>query len=283
MLHAERQKSKNLKNAIEQAAEQLLDGMNGIEEDLPQAFVKLSKGHAAAMKTLLAVLAMVLAMVLVGCGGSAFSVGEGDDGGGDVVVRGDGDDAGMHVVVPEAGTEAGEAETSPPDATPEATPQEAAATSCTCGDASSCFYSASEPASGYGTPYPVTTVVLTPSAPGATFTASVEAIPQPYHNSAWYDLDLSAFANGGTLYINGQVGDGSSTVSSYLLAQCVTMPPSGSTPSLEINGGVIDGAWTFPSYQFPAGTTVLHFGTEGSWGNVANAVNTNKVTVLVQP
>jgi hypothetical protein len=117
MLHAERQKSKNLKNAIEQAAEQLLDGMNGIEEDLPQAFVKLSKGHAAAMKTLLA----VLAMVLVGCGGSAFSVGEGDDGGGDVVVRADGDDAGVRVVMPEAGTgEGGTVEAAPGDAASEA-------------------------------------------------------------------------------------------------------------------------------------------------------------------
>jgi hypothetical protein len=114
MLHAERQKSKNLKNAIEQAAEQLLDGMNGIEEDLPQAFVKLSKGHAAAMKTLLA----VLAMVLVGCGGSAFSVGEGDDGGGDVVVRADGDDAGMHVAVPDAAMEAAPPEAAEADAGP---------------------------------------------------------------------------------------------------------------------------------------------------------------------
>jgi hypothetical protein len=131
----------------------------------------------------------------------------------------------------------------------------------------------------------VTTVVFTSSKLTATFTASVVGVPQPYHDAAWYDLDVSAFPDGGTLYIQGQVGDGSSTVSSYLMAQCGTVSTSGSFPStpVESSGGAIDSPWTFPSYQFPAGTTVLHFGTEGSWGNPAGSMNTNKVTALVQP
>jgi hypothetical protein len=228
------------------------------------------------------------AIVLTGCSGSAFSTGTdftNDDAGGagDVAVKVDGNDA-EQIVATDA--DAGEAAAS--DAAPEASMRvdaapDAPASACTCGDAgSSCFYSVSEPPSGYGVPYPVTTVVLTPSAPTATFTATVVSPPQPYHNSVLYDLDLSAFTKGGTLYINGQVDDAGCTVSEYLLAQCETVPPTGSFTYLESYGNAI-GAWTFPSYQFPVGTTVLHFGTEGSWGNTTSATNTNKVTVLVQP
>ncbi len=130
----------------------------------------------------------------------------------------------------------------------------------------------------------MTTVVLTPGAPTATFTATVAGLPQPYHDPALYDLDLSAFANGGTLYISGQVGDGSCSVSSYLMAQCGEVSASGSFPSPQLEFVNTDNsAWTFPSYTFPAGTTVLHFGAEGGWNFPAGSTNTNKVTVLVQP
>ncbi len=230
----------------------------------------------------------VSAILLAGCGGSAFSLGTEfvDDAGeaGDVVARVDADDAGTQVVTTDA--DAGEAATS--DAAPEVSMRADAAPdapvpACTCGDAgASCFYSVDEPASGYGAPYPVTTVALTPSAPTATFTASVMAVPMPYHDSVWYDLDISSFPNGGNMYIQGQVSDAGCTVSEYLIAQCDATPITGSTPYLEGSGNAV-GSWTFPSYQFPAGTTVLHFGTEGSWGNPAGSTNTNKVTVLVQP
>jgi len=243
----------------------------------------------------------VSAILLAGCGGSAFSLGTElvDDAGGtgDVVARVDADDAGMQVVTTDA-----DAGKMPMDAaleaqvdadageTPEAATHADAApdahvSACTCGDAgTSCFYSVSEPPSGYGAPYPVTTVVLTPSTSTATFTATVAGLPQPYHDPALYDLDLSAFANGGTLYISGQVGDGSCSVSSYLMAQCGEVSASGSFPSPQLEFVNTDNsAWTFPSYQFPAGTIVLHFGAEGGWGFPAGSTNTNKVTVLVQP
>jgi hypothetical protein len=230
-------------------------------------------------------------IILAGCSGSAFSTETAtpmDDAGGDAAVKMDGDDAGMHIVA----TDADAGETSTADAAMEAAMHTDAApdapvSACTCGDAgASCFYSVNEPPSGYGAPYPVTTVVLTPSTPTATFTATVAGLPQPYHDPALYDLDLSTFVNGGTIYIQGQVGDGSCSVSSYLMAQCGETSTAGSFPStpLEQIGGVAaSSAWMFPSYQFPAGTTVLHFGTEGSWGNPAGSMNTNKVTVLVQP
>ncbi len=215
-------------------------------------------------------------VVLAGCGGASFSMETEptNDVGGDAIAKDakGGDDAETHVIATDADASM--------DASPDADP------ACACGDAgSSCFYSVDEPPSGYGPPYQVTTVMLTPSAPSVTFTASVSAVPQPYHNAAWYDLDVSVFIHGGTLYVSGQVGDGDAAVSSYLMAQCGEASAAGSFPSslLESNGSVIDSPWTFPSYQFPAGTTVLHFGTEGSWGNPAGSTNTNKVTVLVQP
>jgi hypothetical protein len=219
-------------------------------------------------------------VVLAGCGGASFSMET--EPMGDAVAKTDGDatDADAGESMPQA------------DAAQEATTKtdtgvaDTGAPSCTCGDAgSSCFYSVDEPASGYGAPYPVTTVTLTPNKPTATFTATVTTEPQPYHNVVWYDLDLSTFANGGTLYISGQVGDGSCSASSYLMAQCGVVSTAGSFPStpLESNGGVIDSVWMFPSYPFSAGTTVLHFGTEGGWGDPAGSTNTNKVTVLVQP
>ncbi len=229
---------------------------------------------------------MVTVIILTGCSGAAFSAGTefaNDAGsGGDVATKLDGNDAGTQVVATDA--DAGET-----DAAPETTLADAATdapvSACTCGDAgSSCFYSVSKPPSGYGPPYPVTTVVLTPSAPTATFTATVTGLPQPYHNPVLYDLDLSTFVNGGTLYISGQVGDGGCSVSSYLMAQCGEVSASGSFPSPQLEFGNTDNsAWTFPSYTFPAGTTVLHFGTEGGWNNATNTTNTNKVAVLVQP
>jgi len=230
------------------------------------------------------------AIVLTGCSGSAFSTGTdftNDDAGGagDVAVKVDGNDAGQIVT-----TDADAGETATSDAAPEAATQADAAPdapgpACTCGDAgTSCFYSVSEPPSGYGLPYPVTTLVLTPGAPSGTFTASVTAVPMPYHNVVWYDIDLGDFTNGGTIYIQGQVGDGSCSASSYLMAQCGAASAAGSFPSTPLEGlNTINSTWTFPSYQFPAGTTVLHFGTEGGWGNPAGSTNTNKVTVLVQP
>lgn len=116
-LHMERMRSEAYRATIERASEQLLEGMVGLEEDLPQAFVKLSKGHAAAVKTLLAMIAVTA--MLVGCGGSAFSVGgDGDDGG----AQGD---TGTHVVGTDAG--AGESEAAAQvDATPETTTADAA-------------------------------------------------------------------------------------------------------------------------------------------------------------
>ena len=227
-------------------------------------------------------------IMLAGCSGSAFSTETADDADGDIVAKTDGDDAEKHDVATDAG--AGEA-ASPDadayhaDATPEAA-SEASTPTCTCGDAgSSCFYSVSEPPSGYGLPYPVKTLVLTPSISTAMFIATVAGEPQPYHDAAWYDLDVSAFVNGGTLYVQGQIGDGTATVSSYLMAQCGEVSATGSFPSapLESSGGAVNSSWMFPSYQFPADTTVLHFGTEGSWSAPAGSVNTNKVTVLVQP
>jgi len=226
---------------------------------------------------------------LTGCSGSAFSTGTdftNDDAGGagDVVVKVDGNDAGTQVVA----TDADAGETATPDAATEAAVQVDAATdapvpTCTCGDAgASCFYSVSKPPSGYGPPYPVTTVVLTPSAPTATFTASVTAVPMPYQNLAWYDLDLSTFVNGGTIYIQGQVGDGDSTVSSVLMAQCEEPSSTGNFTYLQ-GYGMMVGNWTFPSQQFPAGTAVLHFGTEGTQSSPTGSTNTNKVTVMVQP
>src|SRR5271165_1921989 len=161
----------------------------------------------------------VSAILLAGCGGSAFSpeTVPADDSS----AKTDGDDAGVQVAtdaVTSDATDAGAKEASSPDvgtdATPEAAPREdaapeAATPTCTCGDAgTSCFYSVSEPPSGYGVPYPVTTLVLTPGAPSGTFTASVTAVPMPYHNVVWYDIDLGDFTNGGTIYIQGQVGDG---------------------------------------------------------------------------
>ena len=93
--------------------------------------------------------------------------------------------------------------------------------------------SVAEPPSGYGPPYPVTTLVLTPSSPTTTFAVSITSPPpMPYHDPVWYDLDLSAFVNGGTLYINGYIGD-SCTVSAFLIAQCEMTSPTGSFPSLE--------------------------------------------------
>ena len=230
--------------------------------------------RAVCVRTLISMDAIkVLVLVsLTGCSGSAFSTGTDFTN----------DDAGTQVVATDA--DAGKT----PDAAPEVSMRADAAPdapvpACTCGDAgASCLYSVNEPPAGYGVPYPVTTVVLTPSAPTATFTTTVVSPPQPYHNSVLYDLDLSAFTKGGTLYINGQVDDAGCTVSEYLLAQCETVPPTGSFTYLEGYGNAI-GAWAFPSYQFPAGTTVLHFGTEGSWGNPTGATNTNRVTVLVQP
>ena len=226
----------------------------------------------------------VTVIILTGCSGAAFSAGTefaNDAGsGGDVATKLDGNDAGTQVVATDA--DAGET-----DAAPETTLADAATdapvSACTCGDAgSSCFYSVSKPPSGYGPPYPVTTVVLTPSAPTATFTASVTAVPMPYQNLAWYDLDLSTFVNGGTIYIQGQVGDGDSTVSSVLMAQCEEPSSTGNFTYLQ-GYGMMVGNWTFPSQQFPAGTAVLHFGTEGTQSSPTGSTNTNKVTVMVQP
>ena len=231
-------------------------------------------------------------IMLAGCSGSAFSTETADDADGDIVAKTDGDDAEKHDVATDAG--AGEAASPDGDVARIDAASEAATLSdaapdanvpaCTCGDAgTSCFYSVSEPPSGYGAPYPVTTVVLTPGAPTATFTATVAGLPQPYHDPVLYDLDLSTFVNGGTIYIQGQVGDGSCSVSSYLMAQCGELSTAGSfqsTPLEELN--TINAAWTFPSYLFPAGTTVLHFGTEGGWDNATDTTNTNKVTVLAQ-
>lgn len=238
---------------------------------------------------------MLTLVALTGCGGSAFSLGPDfadDSGVGEDVAKLDGNDAGTQ-------TDA-DASKPPPDASQTVTDADAGemleaamredsapdapVSACTCDDAgSSCFYSVSEPPSGYGVPYLVTTVKLTPSSPTATFTATVASEPQPYHNIVWYDLDLGEFVNGGTIYIQGQVGDGSCSASSYLMTQCGIASGSGSFPFVEGIGGVINGTWTFPSYQFPADTTVLHFGTEGGWSTATNTTNTNKVTVLVQP
>ena len=230
-------------------------------------------------------------IMLAGCSGSAFSTETADDADGDIVAKTDGDDAEKHDVATDAG--AGEAASPDGDVARIDAASEAATLSdaapdanvpaCTCGDAgTSCFYSVSEPPSGYGAPYPVTTVVLTPGAPTATFTATVAGLPQPYHDPVLYDLDLSTFVNGGTIYIQGQVGDGDSTVSSVLMAQCEEPSSTGNFTYLQ-GYGMMVGNWTFPSQQFPAGTAVLHFGTEGTQSSPTGSTNTNKVTVMVQP
>ena len=115
MLEAERKKTRQLRNVVERAASHLLEGMSGLDDDLPKAFNKLAEGHSAAIKVLLALIAVA---VMVGCGGSAFSMGEEDDGGG-------GDVVGTHIITTDAG--AGESEAAAQvDATPETTTADAA-------------------------------------------------------------------------------------------------------------------------------------------------------------
>jgi hypothetical protein len=106
--------------------------------------------------------------------------------------------------------------------------------------------------------------------------------PQPDHNSVWYDLNLTAFPNGGTITFQGQMGPSGCNGSSFLLAQCATWAPQEpTTPPLVLATNVPEGAmWSF-QYTFAAGTDVLHFGTEGSWGTTGQT-NTNAVTVSVQ-
>ena len=212
-------------------------------------------------------------IMLTGCSGSAFSTETADDADGDIVAKTDGDDAEKHDVATDAG--AGEA-ASPDadahhaDATPEAA-SEASTPTCTCGDAgSSCFYSVDEPPSGYGLPYPVTTLALTPGASRRLrLLRQLRACRSRITTLRVYDLDVSAFVSGGTLYIQGQKRRRKfCTVSSYLIAQCGVVSTTGSFPStpLESSGGAVSSRVDVsqrPTFQ--AGTTVLHFGTEGSW------------------
>jgi hypothetical protein len=162
------------------------------------------------------------------------------------------------------------------------------AEACTCSAGISCFYSVSEPPSGYGAPYPVATVVLTPTNPSATWTETVHTPPPPYYDWQWTDVDVSAFTFGGTLVVGATTGSGC-MVSTILAAQCPVTPDAGpewleSAPNADAGSG-----WSFPAYAFGAGTDVLHIGSQGAWqaswcapSCVTGGTNTNTVTVSVQ-
>ena len=163
--------------------------------------------------------------------------------------------------------------------------QDSAPPPCLRGDAGvSCFYGISEPASGYGAPYPVTRIVLTPAAPTETFTMTISTPPAPDYNMSWYDIDVSAFVHGGTLRINGTIGDGAAgcSGSTVLESQCQQFPMTGPIPEVEDQANVPPGgAWSFNDYMFAAGTTVLHLGSQGAWDSPAGSTNTNLVSVTV--
>lgn len=183
---------------------------------------------------------------------------------------------------------------------PEATSvcQAGSCKACTCaseadGGSASCFYAVSTPPSFGGTPSLVTVVFLTPASPKATFTPTITSPPAPDHNPVWYDLDVSAFASGGTITISGEMGSSGTDGSSFLLDQCATFPASGAFTPVENSANVAAGSgWSFAGYTFSAGTAVLHFGTEGSWATAAGGAcptacapgqtNTNAVTVSVK-
>ncbi len=249
---------------------------------------------------------LVALFALAGCSGAAFSAAdksapdaEAPDSGGAEPDANDGGGEAEATTQPDAGHDAGhDASDAAPtpeagnDAAPDARPDaDAGLPACACGSLS-CWYSINEPASGSGPLYPVTTVVLTPSNKTAMVTASITTPAAPNHDAVWYDLDVSAFPSGGTLDMSGIMGATGTDGSTFLIAQCASFPTEGAfTPAAPATnvGNIAPGmTWSF-SYVFPAGTTVLHLGTEGSWYNpsicpncMAGATNTNTITVSVQ-
>jgi hypothetical protein len=242
--------------------------------------------------------AVVLVLVFVGCGGAAFSAGlldthNGDAGQLDAQAADDASQPGQDALsstdgpgIPEAGPDALDASVDAPPEHPEAG-HDAGPVACMCpteAGAVSCWYSVDEPTPGAGAPQAVTTVILTPAAPSASFNVTITTPPTNEHDVAWVDLDVRRFTSGGTLHVSGKMGAGAAVGSNYLMPECGVFPPdNGPAWSVVEQSSNVPpgGAWSFGAYVFPAGTDVLHFGGEGSWG-VAGTMNTDAVTVSVQ-
>jgi hypothetical protein len=237
----------------------------------------------------------VLATLLpAGCGGAAFSAGliDGRDGGQlDAQAADDasqpGQDAPSNVDgsgIPEEGSDALDASVDAPPEHPEAGRD--ASVACVCPGAVSCWYSIDEPSpvggSSAGPLRPVNTVVLTHAVPTSAWSEMIWTPPVNDYDWTWTDVDVSRFVNGGTITVSGVLGATGSTGTAILTAEC---PASvGAGPYwLENEPNVIPGsAWTFPGYAFPAGTTVLHVGAQGSGASTAGTTNNMTITTSVQ-
>jgi hypothetical protein len=127
------------------------------------------------------------------------------------------------------------------------------------------------------------TVTLTPAMSSQSFTASIVAPGSGNHSYTKYDIDVSAFVDGGTIKVNGVLAPGGCDGSFELFAAATPYPTTGPvTTAVAYQKDVPNGTmWSF-QYVF-APTTLFHLGAEGNWFSVAGTPNKTSVIVSVGP
>jgi hypothetical protein len=127
-----------------------------------------------------------------------------------------------------------------------------------------------------------TLLVLTPAKPSLSFNADITAPGYDVQGFTKYDLDVSAFASGGTIRISGAMGSGVSAGSFDLFPACLVFPIVG-RPAGTL-GGAYDiprlSPWAIRGHVFAAGEGLFHFGAEGNWFSPTGSMNT--VTVMIE-
>jgi hypothetical protein len=127
------------------------------------------------------------------------------------------------------------------------------------------------------------TFVLTPASPSASANAAIVAPGNGNH--VWttkFDVDVSAFSNGGTLTVSGTLGSPGCDGSFDLFSGCATLPASGALSDLGSADNTGAGkSWKF-TYTFQA-TNLFHFGAEGNWNSAQGTTNQTSVVFQVGP
>ena len=100
-----------------------------------------------------------------------------------------------------------------------------------------------------------------------------------------YDIDVSAFASGGTISVNGTLGSNGCAGTFDLLGECTAFV-SGAGYAINSLAHAYDrsagSSFSF-SYPFQAGDTIFHLGLEGNWLSPVGQTNTVAVTITVVP
>jgi hypothetical protein len=131
-----------------------------------------------------------------------------------------------------------------------------------------------------------TLLQFTPASPTKTATASITAPGSGNQDYVDYDLDVSAFPNGGTIAVTGTVNaslDGGpvSAASFDLFLACSILPTAGSPDSVASDDDVQPGSTLTVTYPFSAGEQLFHFGATGNWGSTQGETNTVSLTFTV--